>query len=107
VKIEVLYVAGCPHLPATLARLREVLCSHGCEERIDRIEVQDPGVARALGFRGSPTIRINGSDIAAEHDCPPVDAMACRLYPGAENPGVPPVEMIRQAVRRACGEDGH
>jgi hypothetical protein len=107
VKIEVLYVAGCPHLPATLARLRQVLRSHGCAERIDRIEVQHPGVARALGFRGSPTIRINGFDIAGEHDCPPVDAMACRLYPGGENPGVPPVEMIQRAVRRACEEGGN
>jgi hypothetical protein len=107
VKIEVLYVAGCPYFPATLARLREVLCSHGRAERIDHIEVQDPAAARALGFRGSPTIRINGFDIAEEHDCPPVDAMACRLYPGGEIPGVPPFEMIQRAVRRACGEGGN
>jgi hypothetical protein len=107
VKIEVLYVAGCPHVPSALSRLREVLASYSLTAQIEQIEVRDPAMARALRFPGSPTIRINGRDISGESECPSMDAMACRLYPGADIAGVPPVEMIRSAVHRACREGGN
>ncbi len=51
--------------------------------------VNDMASAMALRFCGSPTIRINGRDVAEE-------------FGAVQNePGVPPLEMIRRAVRDA------
>ncbi len=98
-KIEVLYVLDCPHHPAAMAALKGVLAVEGISDQVSEILVTDPRMAETLKFRGSPTIRINGRDIAEEgvqHF-----ALSCRLYPGEKQPGVPPPEMIHRAVREA------
>jgi hypothetical protein len=100
VKIEVLYVSDCPHYPAAMAELKSVLAVERISTPISEVLVADPCMAQALKFRGSPTIRINGRDIAGESDAQNF-ALSCRLYPGEKQPGVPPVEMIHRAVRAA------
>ncbi len=100
-RIEVLYVPDCPHLPAALLRLHEILAAEGVAAAIHQVAVSNLAMAKALRFCGSPTIRINGRDIAGESEEVSHFAMSCRLYPGAKQPGVPPVEMIRRAVREA------
>jgi len=59
----------------------------------------DAEMARRLKFPGSPTIRVNGQDIAEES--PHAGTFACRLYSGSQQIGVPPVEMVRRALARA------
>jgi glutaredoxin len=100
-KIEVFYVPECPHHPATLRRLREILAADGVAAEIHEVAVRNAAMAKALRFCGSPTIRINGRDIAGESEEVGNFAVSCRLYQGAEQPGVPPAEMIRRAVREA------
>lgn len=100
-KVEVLYVLDCPHRPRAVEELRNVLLAEGVTTEIDEVAVRNSSVARELKFRGSPTIRINGRDIAGESLEPELHALACRIYPGAKEAGVPPVEMIRRAVREA------
>jgi len=100
VKIEVLYVLDCPHYPAAMAKLKTVLAAQGISVPICEVLVANPRMAEALKFRGSPTIRINGRDIAGESEAQHF-AVSCRLYPGEELPGVPPAEMIHRAVREA------
>ena len=104
-KIEVFYVPDCPHHPTSLMRLREVLAADGVAAEIREVAVTNMQMAEALRFCGSPTIRINGRDIAGESKDVGNFAMSCRLYPGAKQPGVPPVEMIRRAVREARATD--
>jgi Domain of unknown function (DUF2703) len=101
VRIEVLYVPDCPHLPAALLRLREILAADGVAAEIQEVAVTNMAMAKTLRFCGSPTIRINGRDIAGESEDVGNFAMSCRLYPGAKQRGVPPMEMIRRAVRQA------
>ena len=99
-KIEVLYVLDCPHYPAAMAELKSILAAEKISAQISEVLVASARMAEALKFRGSPTIRINSRDIAGELEVQHF-AVSCRLYPGEKDPGVPPAEMIRRAVREA------
>jgi hypothetical protein len=63
-KVEILYVADCPSHPAAVKLVRDVLDAEGISARIDEVLVSDQEMAGQLKFPGSPTIRINGHDIA-------------------------------------------
>ena len=102
-KIEVMYILDCPHYPAALAELKKVLAIEKISAPISEVLVANPQMAAAMKFRGSPTIRINGRDIAGESGVQHF-AVSCRIYPGEKQPGVPPAEMIHRAVREARGE---
>jgi hypothetical protein len=101
VKVEVYYVLDCPHHPRVVQELRNVLLAEGLVEEIREIAVTDSSAAREFKFRGSPTVRINGQDVAGESQEHESYALACRIYPGAKEAGVPPVGMIRSAVLKA------
>jgi hypothetical protein len=94
----------CPHYPAALAELKKVLAVEKISAQISEVLVANPRMAQAEKFRGSPTIRINGRDIAGESELQHF-AVSCRLYPGEKQPGVPPAEMIQRAVRDALSDD--
>lgn len=100
-KVEVLYVAKCPFHPAAVKLLKGVLAAHGVAAEIHEVLVMDEGMASALGFQGSPTIRINGRDVAGESHKAQSFALSCRLYPGSKQIGLPPAEMIHRAVLEA------
>lgn len=100
-KIEVLYVPDCPHHPSAVKQLRDVLLAEGVRTEIIEVAVTDSKAAAELRFRGSPTIRIDGRDIAGESHLSLSFALACRMYPGAKEAGVPPLEMMQRAVRKA------
>ena len=100
-KIEVFYVPDCPHHPSAVKLLRDVLLAEGVRSEINEVAVLDAKAAEKHRFRGSPTIRINGRDIAGESHAPVPFALACRMYPGAKEAGVPPLEMMQRAVREA------
>ena len=98
-KVEVLYVAECPSHPAAVKLVRDVL--QGVAADIHEVLVADERMANELRFSGSPTIRINGRDVAgttAESKC---FALSCRLYPGSQEIGLPPAEMVHRAVIEA------
>jgi hypothetical protein len=103
-KIEVLYVPDCPHHPAAILKLKEVLAAEGIAADILEVAVNDMATAKALRFCGSPTILINGRDVAAESGNVRDFAVSCR-NPDSKEPGVPPLEMIRRAVRDAHRAD--
>lgn len=96
-KIEVLYFEGCPNYLLTIDRLKAVLRQGGLPAEVAEIEVTDETAAERLKFFGSPTIRINGSDIEAGFRPVENAGFACRRYPG----GLPSDEMIRMALREA------
>ena len=100
-KIEVFYVPDCPHHPSAVKQLRNVLSAEGVLTEINEVAVTDAKAAAEYRFRGSPTIRINGRDISGESHSPLSFALACRMYPGAKEAGVPPLEMMQRAVREA------
>ena len=100
-KVEVLYVADCPTHPEAVKLVRQVLAAEGVEAEIHEVLVRDEGMASELGFFGSPTIRINGRDVAGESQDARSFALTCRLYPGSKQIGLPPAEMVLRAVLKA------
>jgi hypothetical protein len=101
VKVEVLYVAECPSHPAAVAMVKDVLAAEGVETEVQEVLVQDKEMASELKFLGSPTIRVNGRDVAGEARSAQGFALSCRLYPGSVEIGLPPIEMVRRAVVEA------
>jgi hypothetical protein len=97
-KVEVLYVAECPSHPAAVKLVKDVLISEGVAAEIRELLVTDESMATEHAFSGSPTIRIDGRDVARESSQSKAFALSCRLYPGSTEIGLPPVEMVRRAV---------
>jgi hypothetical protein len=97
-KIEILYVAECPSRSEAVKLVRDVLAAQGMAAEIHQVLVRDQEMANELEFPGSPTIRINGLDVADETGVPRHFALSCRLYGGSRNAGLPPAEMVRRAI---------
>lgn len=85
----------------TLARLRAVVRAEGVDAEIVVRQISSDEEAAETGFFGSPTILVNGRDIAppGPHEATHVDA--CRLYvrPDGRPSPLPPAELLREAVR--------
>jgi hypothetical protein len=62
VKVELLFWAGCPSTEEARELLDEVLAGREDAEVVVR-EVLTDEDAEALGFPGSPTIRVDGADV--------------------------------------------
>ena len=79
VKVELLYWEGCPSYPEARTLLEEVLATAGIDAEIEMREVKTQEDAEQLRFPGSPTIRIDGSDVdPAGAEARP--ALNCRIY---------------------------
>jgi len=105
VRVEVLYVAECPSHPAAVKLVKDILAAEGIAADIREVLVADERMASELGFCGSPTIRINGRDVAGEPREAQAFTLSCRLYPGSQPIGVPPTEIIHRAVLEARERD--
>jgi hypothetical protein len=96
-KIEVLYVPGCPNYQPALERVRAALAAEAVQGEIQRVAVTTVAEANALLFPGSPTIRINGED--AEPSPVLIAGLACRFY--VNGSGVPSEQSLRAAISQA------
>jgi hypothetical protein len=85
--------------------VKDVLAAEGIVADIHEVLVKDEQMAAKLQFQGSPTIRINGRDVAAEPQTAHSFALSCRLYPGSNHIGLPQVDLIHRAVRDARRRD--
>jgi hypothetical protein len=101
VRVEVLYVADCPFHPAAVRLVRDVLAAAGIAAEVSEVLVKDEQMAGELKFPGSPTIRIDGRDVARESETTKNFSLSCRLYPGSKRIGLPPAQMVHRAVLRA------
>ncbi len=105
-RIDFLYWQECPSHEQALARLRAALAEEGVAGEVVVTHVHTEEQARALGFPGSPTIRIDGRDIQGDTAAHGAGRLTCRLYlleDGRPSP-LPSAEMIRAAVRTARGK---
>ncbi|MGQ0618265.1 MAG: thioredoxin family protein [Acidimicrobiia bacterium] len=94
-EIELLYFEDCPNWRVADERLAELAAEHTLAVR--RRLVTTPEEADALGFRGSPTILVDGRDPFAVGDEP--TGLSCRIYRTPEGPaGSPTVAQLRDAI---------
>lgn len=77
VRIEVLYLRGCPNAPVACANVQEALRLAGLGVVVEEVEVGGDDDIRRLAMRGSPTILVDGRDPFPSSDGP---SLACRLY---------------------------
>jgi hypothetical protein len=101
--IELLWWEGCPSADRALAELRDAMRDLGLDEREVRMrEIATDDEAERAGFRGSPTILIDGTDFAPPRPDEPI-GLSCRVYrrrDGAISP-TPDPEDLSEALRRA------
>lgn len=90
-QIEILSVPGCPHRVAARASVRQGLRACGITAPVREVVVRSPAAARRLHCNGSPTIRIDGKDVAPP---PATGSFSCRLTP-------PSSAEVLQALREA------
>lgn len=94
--VELQYFEGCPNWRIAGERLARIAAEHPSLTVRHRIVVT-PEEADAVGFRGSPTILIDGRDVFAEGDEP--TGLACRVYQTPDGPaGSPTLAQLRDAV---------
>lgn len=98
-KLEVLYIDGCLHFPATVAAVKNSLAQLGLACPITEMSGTDQNVAVGIGFVSSPTVRIDGSDIEPSARQRKAFGMMCRTYEGIG--GVPSEDLIRSAIAEA------
>jgi hypothetical protein len=78
VDVTVLYFAGCPTWQTALERVHMAADSAGISVSVSVQKVATHQDAEQLGFTGSPTIWLDGTDPFARPDATP--AMACLVY---------------------------
>jgi hypothetical protein len=98
-KVQLLYFRGCPHVEEARHVLRRALAASALVDvRVEELDVDAPTTPTELREWGSPTILVNGADVAGE-EAP--SGRSCRLYSGGELPGVPPRRLIEKRLRDA------
>jgi hypothetical protein len=93
-KIEVLYVPGCPNHKPAVEAVTSILVAESVRTEICDVPVHSEGGAQAFRLPGSPTVRVNGNDVEPEARL--TFGLACRLY--ANGKGVPSEAAIRRAI---------
>ena len=100
-RIELFYFDGCPSYLRALENLKEALRLEGIDEEAAMIQVDSAEHAKAKRFIGSPTIRIDGTDIEGPEAEEKGYGFGCRIYSyDGRSSGWPLVEAIRLAL---CG----
>jgi len=101
-KVEILYLAGCPNHAPAVERVREVLAQEATPAEVVEIEIEDAAAAQRARFPGSPTIRIDGQDVEHAARLAHGFGFMCRAYiDGGRRVGVPSRELLLAAVREA------
>ena len=103
-RAELLFWDADPHYMTARQRLVEVLIEDAFETPIQMIAVSTPDDAQFLQFPGSPTIRIDGTDVHPSGVGEP--GLYLRTYPadgGGPPEHAPSKRLIRGAVETARG----
>lgn len=94
-EVTLLYFEGCPHSQVADERLSALADEFGFH--LTRRTVETPEQAEAEGFRGSPTVLVDGRDAFAEGDEPV--GLSCRVYQTPNGPaGAPTVDQLRAVL---------
>lgn len=98
-RIEILWFDDCPNHERARALVEDVLRERGIQQSVSSIRIVGAAFAESLRFPGSPTIRIDGTDIEPRFEDPGEYALRCRVYRTSEGlRGVPERAWIEAAV---------
>jgi hypothetical protein len=100
--VEFLWFDDCPNHRTARKLLRDVISDAGIEVEVQDLNLTDSALAEARRFPGSPTIRIDGTDVEPDFVDPGDYTPRCRLYPTEDGlSGVPKRAWIESAVHAA------
>jgi hypothetical protein len=102
-RIRVLYFDDCPNYKPTVELVERTVGQIGVDAEIELVYIDSVESANANRFLGSPTIQVDGVDIDPSVRGRTDFGVSCRLY---GNSGVPPREMIVDALRERNGGSG-
>jgi hypothetical protein len=95
--IELLYFDGCPSWQSALENLRLVIEAENLPHQVRLVEITTPQQAQAERFLGSPSFRMDGTDLWPETHSQ--YNLNCRVYQTTEGMrGSPTVEMLRERI---------
>ena len=98
-KVQLLYFPGCPHVDATRRELRAALEAAGMGDvLVEEVDVEAPTTPPQLKGWGSPTILLDGVDLAGDQG---PSGLSCRLYEADGLAGVPSKKSIEERLRNA------
>lgn len=96
VEITLLYFDGCPSWLIAAKRLAAIAQGHP-EMTVTHRLVETPEDAEAIGFRGSPSILVDRTDVFSDSSAQV--RLACRIYVTPEGfAGAPTLEQPRAAL---------
>jgi hypothetical protein len=103
VRVELMYFIGCPAYRRARERTLRVLKSMGMARELTMTRVRSDREATRLGFRGSPTLRVNGVDIDPDSGADqPAPGLYSREYTwNGRREDVPPEDLLRRALAAA------
>ena len=97
--VTLLYFDDCPNWRHASDHL-DVLAAENADLTVSRQLVETDEEAQRVGFRGSPSILIDGIDAFAPGDAPV--GLSCRVYPTPDGlAGSPTLDQLRNAVTAA------
>ncbi len=98
-RVTLQYFDDCPNWRETEAQL-DTLRSEGFGLTVDRQLIDSPEAAEEHGFRGSPTVLVDGVDPFANPDAPV--GLACRVYVTETGyAGTPSLDQLRTVLKQA------
>lgn len=96
-RIDILFLPGCPNVHRAHDRLRQALRATAVVASVRQIEVATREAAERCGMSGSPTLLLDGRDPFVEDRAS--GSLSCRLYrTGAHFEGAPSVAQLIEAL---------
>lgn len=104
--VELIYDSDCPNAAEARAQLMRAFAEAGIAPRWTEWDRGDPASPAHVRGYGSPTILVNGKDVAGVE--PSEGVSCCRLYPDESGTfsGVPSIETIASALKEAGAASG-
>lgn len=99
--VAVAYTEGCPHREIAEVRVREALDRLGHSNvEINLLAIESDEQAHRMGFRGSPTVFVDGVDLFDDPSA--AVGLSCRLYRTPEGlAGSPTVDHVIAALQQS------
>lgn len=99
-EITLQYFDDCPNWKVTDRHLHSFIAEQALDATVRYQLIDTPEAAAEHGFRGSPSVLIDGSDPFAEPDAPV--GLSCRIYLTESGPaGSPTIHQLKRAITGA------
>jgi hypothetical protein len=98
-QVELLYFDGCPSWEPSLVSLKTAIEAEQISAELKLVKIDNSDQAQREHFLGSPSFRVNGTDLWPEERSR--YSLNCRVYKTPTGMrGTPTIEMLREEIHR-------